>query len=123
MAASPARNTVIWAPNVAQADTIIRATSAVRGSPSQSTGPRPARASVWLITPSVGWYIQRHTSAIATTEATQGRKNRVRTIATVRERRASSSATPSAPAIETGTYRAYSRVWASAVQTVGARTG
>src|SRR6266576_572514 len=97
--------------------------SAVLGSPSQLTGPSPARASTRLINPKSGWYIHRHTRATATTEEAYGSRNSTRSAGAPDLRRPpTASARPSASAIDTGTYRAYSSVRPSADQTRGSRT-
>src|SRR2546426_11702310 len=62
----------------------MTASNAVRGFPSQSTGPTPMNERTWLSSPTSGRYIHCHTSAIATTEETYGRRNKVRTSTTRR---------------------------------------
>src|SRR5205809_770312 len=76
-----------------------------------------------LINPKSGWYIHCHTRATATTEEAYGSRNNARSTGAPDLRRPqTASARPSASAIDTGTYRAYSSVRPSAHQTRGSRT-
>src|SRR6266550_2409844 len=110
-------------PGIRTVYTSSTARSAVLGSPSQLTGPSPARASTRLINPKSGWYIHCHTRATATTEEAYGSRNNARSTGAPDLRRPpTASARPSASAIDTGTYRAYSSVRPRAVQTRGSRT-
>ena len=85
-------------------------------------GRRCAADSNRLSRPPSGWYIHCHTSAIATPDATYGRKNIAWIARAPQERRSSASATPSARVIDTGTYSTYSAVLRSEIHTSGSRT-
>jgi len=78
-----------------------------------------------LINPKSGWYIHCHTSATATTDEAYGNRNNARSPAAAApdlRRPPITTARPSASVIDTGTYRAYTSVRASADQTRESRT-